>query len=443
MNRSDQTFTFKGYTLDTNLGVVQFHFSFDSDLRFTETWELKTSIPLTATPLVERILFHAQFAIGASYWKTYCPKKIQISSEGLTDQQAEFWNRVYTKGLGEFFFKNQIDFRNLVNFPVDRTQAAPAISTNKSGRLLLPLGGGKDSLSSAALLTQMHKSFDTFSLGSYPVITQQGNSFPGDHFVIERTLDGNLFDLNDQDAYNGHVPISMIYAFAALLVSAIEGHEYIAISNERSANEGNLEYLGNNINHQWSKSFEFEKLFSNYVEKFISPDLHYFSLLRPLSELHIAKIFSEQTQWHNLFTSCNRNFARTAAGKVRWCGQCPKCAFVFVILAPFMPKAELVNIFQKNILADGSLLTIFQDLLGETNQKPFDCVGTPEEVVVAFHIIKQGGEYKNDVIMEYVDSRLPNAKDIATMRQRVFTPESTHLIPDKFQTYLNDIPTLE
>ncbi len=439
MNRASQTFFFEGYSLDTELGVVQFHFSFDHDLIFTETWEIKTDKTIELSPLIDRVLFHAQFAIGISYWKTYCPKKISIRSGGLTDRQAEFWNRVYTKGLGEFFYMNKIDSRQLVHFPVDRDEPLSPVMIEETQRTLLPLGGGKDSLTAASLMDKMDLSYDTFSLGGYPVILNQTTKLPGNHFTIERTLDGELFRLNEQGAYNGHVPISSIYAFASLLTAAIEGHQYIALSNERSANEGNVEYLGSIINHQWSKSFEFEKLFQEYVHQSISPQLTYFSLLRPLSELHIVKLFAELDNWHTEFTSCNRTFTRRAEGSVQWCGTCPKCLFVFTILAPFVPKNTLVELFGRNPLADKTLLPLFKDLLGETESKPFDCVGTPEEIQVAFAMIIEGGEYKGDVIIEQAASVLPNQAELNKLRQLVFTPTDEHRIPKVFQSYLDEL----
>ena len=203
---------------------------------------------------------------------------------------------------------------------------------------------------------------------------------------IKRTISQNLIALNQDGAINGHVPISAIWAFLSVITALLTNQKYIAFSNEASANQPTLEIDGQNINHQYSKTLEFEQDFQNYVTTFIHPELKYFSLLRPFSELYIAEMFAQKAwpKYKDKFSSCNRNFTQSAEGKLFWCGECPKCAFVFLILAPFTKPAELLNIFGKNLLADPDLKQTWLELLGKTEHKPFECVGTIEEVKQAF-----------------------------------------------------------
>jgi hypothetical protein len=173
------------------------------------------------------------------------------------------------------------------------------------------------------------------------------------------------------------------------LVAGIFNYKYIAFSNERSSNEGNLKYRGKIINHQWSKSFEFEKKFRNYSKKYLIPEVEYFSLLRPLYEIQIVKLFSKYPKYFPVFLSCNEAYKTVSGTKKpfkKWCGKCPKCLFVWVCLYPFLEEKKLMKIFGKNLFEDKKLLPIMQELIGERRFKPFECVGTKKETISAFYL---------------------------------------------------------
>lgn len=433
------TFIFDRYTWDPELGIARFYYAFDDGTRFEETLRVPLE-PDTEmdSVLLDRVLFSLHLMLGISYWKAAAPKKIDIRSGKLTNKQAEFWNLVYTKGLGEFFYENKIDFRKLVDFPALLESAPKAVSAKTGPRSLVLLGGGKDSLATLGLLEKMNHLYDTFNLGAHPVLSHQVQELKLTNNVIQRTLSPNLFELNAQGAMNGHVPISAVYAFTSLLMATLNGYSYIVASNEQSSNYGNVDYLGWQVNHQWSKSHEFEQLFQTYVREFITPDIVYFSLLRPLHEIHVAKIFSQHTEYWPLFASCNRNFSVRNTAPKRWCGECSKCLFVFVMLAPFISRSALTEIFEKNLLADKTLLSELKRQLGVESFKPFDCVGTPEEVKVALALAHDVGEYDDDPLMKYfVDDVLPEM-DLAELTKHVFAVSDDHSIPDDFQGYLHE-----
>ncbi|HRN71069.1 MAG TPA: endonuclease domain-containing protein, partial [Candidatus Woesebacteria bacterium] len=181
----------------------------------------------------------------------------------------------------------------------------------------------------------------------------------------------------------------------------------MVVSNERSANYGNTEYLGETINHQWSKTAEFEVLFQNYVKKYITPDITYFSLLRSYSEYKITQLFAEYPSYFGIFSSCNKNYAiHTDLPHTKWCGACPKCAFVFIMLAAFISKEKVLSIFGQNLLEKESLLLTYKELLGIEGVKPFECVGTPEEVLLAFYKTYTKGEYNNSIVMKMFESEV-------------------------------------
>ena len=178
------------------------------------------------------------------------------------------------------------------------------------------------------------------------------------------------------------------------MLAAIYDYSSIVIPNGKSANFGNVNYLGVEINHQWSKSEEFEKLFQEYAKQNITSNIDLSSNLRAYSEMEITKIFSTHKKYFSVFSSCNRNFKiKGSVDQKKWCGECAKCAFVFIILAANLAKEEVVNIFNKNLLDDPKLIPLYQDLIGKGKMKPFDCVGTFEESREAFEIIKNKGEF--------------------------------------------------
>lgn len=356
------------------------------------------------TKKLEPFLAALHMILGISYWKLFCPRTIQIKNNLLSEEQAQFWNAVYTKGLGEFFYTNTIDYRGLVQFPWSPHATSPCVSLQTTEHILLPMGGGKDSILSAELLKEEKKAFDIFVLNPTPLHKKVAELIGKVPVEVYRTLDPHMLDLSKKKSvYTGHVPMTAIYSFIALFVAAVRGDSTVVLSNERSANYGNIAYLGEEINHQWSKSEEFELLLQQYVQRWITPSITISSLLRKYDEIEIVERFVRYPQYFPYFSSCNRNFALDGSkniGESLWCGTCPKCAFVFSALAAYLPKETVVKIFGKNMYADKNLLPLYKALLGEEQSKPFECVGTPQEEKCAFDLAQQRGEYANDPVMQ-------------------------------------------
>ncbi len=403
-------FTFEGYNLNLKKGQASFNYSIENGekLNFTEKISFPSIEANIPNDLLKSLLTNIMLILGISYWKLYCPKDIKIKDFSLSKEQADFWNIVYTKGLGEFFYKNKIDFRGLVRFPyTDRDQEKIPLFPRKE-RSLLGLGGGKDSIVAAELLKAQDKDFGLFTVGTSQIQNEVAKIIGKKPILIKRELDSKLLDLNrEKGTYNGHIPISAIYAFLGLLASVFYDYNKIVVGNEKSANYGNVEYLGEAINHQWSKSEEFEKLFNEYVGKFITPGIAYSSPLRKMSELEVVKKFVNYPQYFKIFSSCNNNFKilkHIQNDKSLWCGKCPKCLFVFMCLAAFLSKKEVLGIFGKNLFEDKSLIPLFKELIGRKNFKPFECVGTPDEVKEALGKISAKGEFENSFLMQHLKS---------------------------------------
>jgi hypothetical protein len=230
---------------------------------------------------------------------------------------------------------------------------------------------------------------------------------------IQRFLSPNLFEVNKQGALNGHVPIVGILSFIFLVAAIVYDFDTIIMSNERSANSGNLLHDGGEVNHQWSKSVEFEEKFQHLIATEMTREITYFSILRPLSEFQIAAAFSFMVPYHHCFSSCNRGYKILQANDSKWCGECDKCRFVFLALSPFLSKQKMTEIFGRDLFADVAAVAEFKALLGIEGHKPFECVGEFEESQAALYLLTKSPEWKAaPVIRELLRSANQKGMDL-------------------------------
>lgn len=423
-------FFFDSFSLETAMGRVTYRYSSDAGHSFVH--ELTIGLPEGAN---EQDLAPAVFALGmaelAHYWKALLTREIVIRAGKLTNEQIAFWENLYTKGLGEFFYVNKIDFRGLAKITVD--PAAPDILPSPSSRLekaLVPFGGGKDSLVTGELLKKQGKEFTWFELEPLP-FGEKLREVSGVTEVISigRNVEKNfapVIELVRQGAPNGHVPITATYMLSAVLAAKVHGYSDVVMSLERSASEGNLDYLGLDVNHQYSKSFEFEQAISAYVATYIDPGIRVFSLLRPLYELQIVRKFCSHPQYFPHFISCNRGL-KTGT----WCGMCAKCAFMFAALSAFLPPQVVTGIFKKNLFEDETLVPLYRDLIGKGAMKPFDCVGTFNENLLALYLA--GKRYEEEAApLPLVLVELPIEEGEKYM-SLLESSTDEHLIPRDYQ----------
>lgn len=331
--------------------------------------------------VLDRMVFDIGMIELISYWKCACPPTVKVLCGALTDEQTAFWRKLYWNGLGEFFYTNGIaesqeGFLQVESekWKVESVSAAANLSTLHSplsASYLVPIGGGKDSVVTLELLRRAGKTIRPLIMNPRGATRECARvaGFPLEEvLVIRRKIDPTLLDLNAKGYLNGHTPFSAMLAFYTRLASVLSGIPNVALSNESSANESTV--LGTSVNHQYSKSLEFEDDFRAY-----SPSFNYFSFLRPLSELQIAMLFSRFTAYHDVFRSCN-----VGSKEDIWCGHCAKCLFAYIILSPFIAPERLNAIFGKSMLDDTTLDLEFRQLLGLAETKPFECVGTVSEV---------------------------------------------------------------
>ena len=387
---------------------VKFHPCFRIPARSFYHWD---SIP---KPLLDNLVFHIGMIELISYWKIACPKDVVIKPYTIDEEQIRWWKKLYFNGLGEFFYVNGIK-TSINEFMHIESEISPLLAVGRNDdpktsfraerseveeshlneQTLIPVGGGKDSVVTLELLKNRVPAIPLIinPRGATNECVATAGFNESQVAIVKRTLDPTMLNMNAEGYLNGHTPFSALLAFYTILLGFATKSKYIALSNESSANEPTVP--DTEINHQYSKSVAFENDFRHYVAKYINADIQYFSFLRPLNELQIAKLFSRAKEYRKAFKSCNAG-SKTDS----WCGRCPKCLFTWLALSPFISRDELKDIFGKDLLKDNDLRPILDQLDGSVEVKPFECVGTVGEVRACINNILQHDDNLKDTILD-------------------------------------------
>ena len=309
-------------------------------------------------------------------------------------------------------------------------------------RTLVPIGGGKDSLVVVEALKASGAEATAVWVGNSPLIAAVAARTGLPMLNIARELSPVLFDYNRLGAYNGHIPVTAINSAILVCAAILYGFDSIAFANERSASSATLEYEGRQVNHQWSKGWAFERMFAAHVHSHVAAGLDYFSLLRPFSELAVTRAFARSGgAYFDAFSSCNRNFRILGPKPAdRWCGHCPKCHFVFLALAPFVPKPRLLKIFGRNLLDDETQASGFDALIEYRDHKPFECVGEASEARAAFASLAQRPEWREDALIARFREEIAPQLDGASLQLEPWLRASDeHGVPARFNGALDAI----
>ena len=420
-------FVYKGFSYEVTEGVYQVTYSYEIPglSEFETVWKFPDAGRTVNETILHRLLFELGMAEAISYWKVTCAPVLKVQCGSLTEWQNRWWRKLFYNGLGEFMYINGIEVSEeaLLTIVCEPGACEAAIETGVcraasddafAGKLtdtasysgcLVPVGGGKDSVVSMEVLRNEDVTIYRINKDTTVANVLAAAEREYKTCFVNRRLDPRILEMNKRGFLNGHIPFSAVVAFSTFISAYLQGIRYIALSNESSANESTV--VGSFVNHQYSKSYEFERDFMEYIGSFLDTEIRYFSLLRPLSELQIAYLFSKYTKYHKAFRSCNAGSKQGI-----WCCDCPKCLFVYIILSPFLSEEDLKDIFGEKLFDKESLDLNFRELAGIEDNKPFECVGTRKEVQVSLKtFVERGG--KSLLTDRYTDfiSKVPGSME--------------------------------
>ena len=339
-------------------------------------------------------------AAGLSYYKAGAARTVDLADLVLGERSRHFIEACFLNGLGEFSFRNELDLADVRYVGGREPSWAPAVGAHLDlERVLIPFGGGIDSVVSVEMLSpSLDRALFVVSPASGPFAPLEATAAVTGLPVLRatRVLDPRITS-RDEQYFHGHVPVSAMYTLLACVAAAASGRGGVVMSNEHSASVDNLNWHGRGINHQWSKSYAAEVALGAAVGESMGQALRVASFLRDRSELWVAKIFSELPSYHGVFRSCNRAFRQnTAERSSGWCGECDKCLFINLMLAPFLRREALREIFHSEPLANLELRDQLATLVGVgVVHKPFECVGDPDECASALTHVATLDEWRD------------------------------------------------
>jgi hypothetical protein len=431
-------FRYDGFTVDEVTGTVACSYGIPG-YAFTERFGFGPDRNW-ADPAVRAALRLLFLVAGVSYYKTTAAPVIDLGELATTTAEREFLRAYYSGGLAEFAHRNGIDLSGTAIAGPDAPASTPAPYEPEPGRPLIPFGGGIDSIVTVDALTHEHP--DAALFVAHP---------PGDRFDaledaaavtglpvtrVTREIDPQVRRSAELGFRNGHVPITAVITAAAVVAAVLDGRDAVVLSNEWSASVPTVVTDdGRPVNHQWSKSEEFERAFAGMVTASLGPRLSVFSYLRPRTELWVARQFAGLDAFWGAFRSCNRAFAQDPAQRLdRWCATCDKCCFIDLILSPFMAATDLAAVFAgREPLDDPSNEGRFRTLLGlGAEAKPFECVGDVDECRAALRLAAARTDRTDRTGSALLQRLLADIGGGAADPAALLAPRGTHLIPDRY-----------
>ncbi|WP_239311150.1 MULTISPECIES: hypothetical protein [unclassified Frankia] len=430
--RRGESFRYVGYDIDPSHDRLVCRYRLDGrEFREDVTFPGGGAWSEPAVAEAARLVF---LLTAVSYYKTAAPPVVDLGDTAVTGLERAFLREFYLDGLGEFAHRNNLDLSGLQIIGPALARETPVAVSPDEGRPLVPFGGGVDSIVTAELLRPRAKDPALFVV-----------NHPGDRFEAieraaaatglpvlraERLIDTQVLRSAELGFLNGHVPVTGILSVIAVMAAALDGRDAVVMSNEWSASAGTITVDGRSINHQYSKGEAFETALRSVLVEALGGRPEYFSLLRPFTELWIARRFAALPQYFDHFRSCNRAFHIDPAQRLdRWCGQCDKCCFIDLILSPFLDEPTLRQVFGgREPLADVALLGRFRALLGlSADSKPWECVGDVTECRVAT-LLAAG---RRDRAASPVLAALGPLPGEPTPEE-LLVPHGRHFVPDRY-----------
>jgi hypothetical protein len=431
--RAAGTFFFTDCAYDRATGVARLGYRFDSGPELVERITFPDA-PWPSEPSRQAAFLRALDLLhaiaGVSYYKAGLPPAIRFEQPGIGAGIGDFLRDLYVGGLAELGHVNEIDIAARVRFPVPGSAPPqPPIPLDLPGRALVAVGGGKDSLVGLDMARRAALEPQAITIGQSKLIGNLASALSLPLLRIGRELAPELRDMNRAGAWNGHVPVTAINSAILLCAALLYGYRQVVFSNERSADEATLTGEdGREVNHQFSKSSAFEESLRQVLARTISPDLGYFSILRPLSELAVVQRFSAMKHYHGIFSSCNRHFHLDGPRvQGRWCLDCPKCRFAALSLAVFLRPPDVAAIQGADLLDDHRQVEGFRALCRLGRDKPFECVGEAGESRAALDALSRDPDWRGRAVVKSVSPELGSV-DVPALAD-LLRPGTRHFIP--------------
>lgn len=430
-----QSFHYRDFALSAD-GVLTCDYSCgDEDFRETVTFTLpEGDFSSEAAQNAARLAF---LLIGVSYYKTRAAYEIHLPS-GLSETERTLLRAFYREGLAEFAFVNHLDLSDVqIIAPVRESAAAQAHPRNKHP--LIPFGGGIDSIVVVNEIIKDQPNARLFVANTSDTLFEPIEATAAvtglDILRVQRTLDSKVLKSTSHDYFNGHVPVTGVLSAIAVVMAIADRRDSVVMSNEHSASEPTgLKANSVFVNHQWSKSLEFETLFRAALADSVT-GVEYYSALRPYSEMWVAERFSKLTDYHLSFRSCNRAFFVNPERRAeRWCGECDKCCFIDLILSPFMSAENLNEIFdEREPLNNPGLTDQFHSLLGQSGQpKPLECVGDEGECRRAALVAAERADRADNVVLASMVNYIQSQEFVTMEFDELLKPQGAHFLPQLF-----------
>ncbi|MGE5183669.1 MAG: hypothetical protein ACM31C_16470 [Acidobacteriota bacterium] len=392
---------------------LQFHFTV-----WYENLDLDELARVYGDELIDRLAFHvALFQLNAVC--SLRPDVIELGpwARWLTPELAALWQTVFRNVWGQWRWEH--DLPDYLPQFADAPHAAPPPARVPDGptELLAFCGGGKDSLVALKLLERAQLPFATLGYAhsiyggaahQHALLDRVGGASARvraeRQWIYDDFLDSPVIELHGarlgvKSLLAAETPASL---FAALPLALARGYRGLVLAHEASANAENLIWTrdadrklraegalasspqeSERINHQWGKSWEAEQLLDSYVRAHLLANVRYFSVLAPVHDEVIFELLARDGELAPLTHSCNLNKP--------WCGDCAKCAYVWLQFAAHLPADVVARTFGDNFGERPGNARHFEELLGLAEHTPFECVGSAPESRLALALARDKG----------------------------------------------------
>ena len=423
-------------------------YGFETKIIYPTVDLLKLSVDYPADQ-IESIFASIAFFEGFKYCLVF-PDKYDVSAiaSTLPESAVKAFEKWFPYAWSQHLFENKrFDYKGpkVIFSAALKTVDTPCAIKQPKDKVLACNGGGKDSFVMMRMLQEAGFEYDSYQfarteygklrtqqdlmdLNASPLQPAQSHRIS----VYDDFTDGMFANIYwpqvGGESTTGNpcqvgTPEGM---FEAIPVCLAHGIPYIAVGNEKSADEGSLysEELGHQVNHQWIKSLDAETQFSQFIAGALVSNIEYFSALKPIQDTRIYQLFSDSPEALTTIHSCNI--------EKPWCKKCPKCAYVWANLAAVFDYDAVFDVFKINLLDDPDLILSFRQLLGLENQNAFECVGEIHETRLAFKKLYEKG-IAGKAMDIFIAEVLPNMGDdywTQTAQKYLAVDDKNHHIPD-------------